>query len=68
MLKKLTAQNFKSLDEISFNFEPINLFIGPNGALRVAGHLRHDQIARKCPEGFGRFVRELKSKRRLLSP
>ena len=32
MLKKLTVHNFKSLDGVSFEFEPINLFIGPNSS------------------------------------
>jgi len=32
MLKKLTIQNFKSLDGVTFEFEPINLFIGPNSS------------------------------------
>lgn len=32
MLKKLTVHNFKSLDGVSFAFEPINLFVGPNAS------------------------------------
>ena len=32
MLKKLTVQNFKSLDGVTFTFEPINLFVGPNSS------------------------------------
>lgn len=32
MLKKLTVRNFKSLDGVTFEFEPINLFVGPNSS------------------------------------
>lgn len=32
MLKRLTISNFKSLDGITFNFESINLFVGPNSS------------------------------------
>lgn len=32
MLKKLTIGNFKSLDGVTFEFETINLFVGPNSS------------------------------------
>ncbi len=32
MLKKLLVRNFKSLDAVSFSFESINLFVGPNSS------------------------------------
>jgi predicted ATPase len=32
MLKKLTVRNFKSLDGVTFEFENINLFVGPNAS------------------------------------
>ncbi|MFH1024832.1 MAG: AAA family ATPase [Planctomycetota bacterium] len=32
MLKKLTVQNFKSLHGVSFEFDSINLFVGPNSS------------------------------------
>jgi predicted ATPase len=32
MLKKLTIRNFKSLDGVTFEFENINLFVGPNAS------------------------------------
>lgn len=32
MLKKLTVRNFKSLDNVSFEFDTINLFVGPNSS------------------------------------
>lgn len=32
MLKKLTIHNFKSLDNVAFEFDTINLFIGPNSS------------------------------------
>ena len=32
MLKKLTVRNFKSLDGTTFEFDTINLFIGPNSS------------------------------------
>jgi predicted ATPase len=32
VLKKLTVRNFKSLDGVCFQFEPINLFVGPNSS------------------------------------
>jgi predicted ATPase len=32
MLKKLTVKNFKSLDNVSFEFDTINLFVGPNSS------------------------------------
>lgn len=32
MLRKLTVYNFKSLDGVTFRFEPINLFVGPNAS------------------------------------
>lgn len=32
MLKKLTVQNFKSLDNVTFEFDLINLFVGPNSS------------------------------------
>jgi predicted ATPase len=32
MLKKLSITNFKSLDNVSFQFDKINLFVGPNSS------------------------------------
>lgn len=32
MLRKLSVKNFKSLDGVKFDFEPINLFVGPNSS------------------------------------
>ncbi|HEY3176013.1 MAG TPA: AAA family ATPase [Candidatus Polarisedimenticolia bacterium] len=32
MLRSLTVRNFKSLDGVTFTFEPINLFVGPNSS------------------------------------
>ncbi len=32
MLKKLTVQNFKGLDRVAFEFDSINLFVGPNSS------------------------------------
>lgn len=32
MLRQLTVHNFKSLDGVSFEFAPINLFVGPNSS------------------------------------
>lgn len=32
MLKKLEVRNFKSLDGVTFEFDAINLFVGPNSS------------------------------------
>ncbi|MCI0343512.1 MAG: ATP-binding protein [Planctomycetales bacterium] len=32
VLRSLTVRNFKSLDGVTFSFEPINLFVGPNAS------------------------------------
>lgn len=75
MLRKLVVRNFKSLDEVSFTFEAINLFVGPNSsgkstalqAIEVLHALLHPSISEHFEKDKGWDYRDIPHRKNLKS-
>ncbi|MCX6844779.1 MAG: AAA family ATPase [candidate division WOR-3 bacterium] len=75
MLKKLAIRNFKSLDGVSFEFENVNLFIGPNAsgkssvlqAIGILPAMLRPSITEYLKEEKGWDYRDLPHKKNLRS-
>ncbi len=71
MLKKLAIRNFKSLDGVSFEFENVNLFVGPNAsgkssvlqAIEILPALLRPSISEYLKEEKGWDYRDLPHKK-----